>query len=87
MRTRANADFWSAYRELPPAIRQLARKNYRLWCRDPRHPSLQFKKVAWDVWSVRVGRQHRALAAEEQGEWVWFWIGPHDEYERLLSSL
>ena len=72
MNSRANSDFWEAYRQLPPEIRQLSRKNYRLWQRDQRHPSLKFKKVAWDVWSVRVGRHYRALAAEEQGTWCGF---------------
>ncbi len=43
--SRANARFWQAYRQLPPTLRTLARKNYRLWRQNPRHPSLRFKKV------------------------------------------
>ncbi len=84
MNSRANARFWRAYRQLPSAVRTLARKNYRLWRQNPRHPSLRFKKVGVDLWSVRIGAEHRALAAEEQGVLIWFWIGPHDEYQRLL---
>jgi hypothetical protein len=41
------------------------------------------------MWSVRVDRNYRALCmkTEDGGEtvFVWFWIGPHDEYERLLG--
>jgi hypothetical protein len=84
--SRANARFWRAYQQLPPAVRTLARKNYRLWQLHPRHPSLRFKKVGVDLWSVRIGAEYRALAAEEQGVFIWFWIGPHDEYQRLLQS-
>jgi len=84
--SRANQRFWEAYRSLPPEIRLHARRNYRLWRRQADHPSLHFKKVAADTWSVRIGPHYRALAAEEQGELVWFWIGKHREYERLLRG-
>ncbi|MGD9856772.1 MAG: type II toxin-antitoxin system RelE/ParE family toxin [Planctomycetaceae bacterium] len=78
-------EFWDCYHQLPPDVRKLADKNFQLLKLDPRHPSLHFKKVG-NVWSVRVGREYRALADEENGEFTWFWIGPHDEYERLISS-
>ena len=66
----------------------LARKNHRLLEADSRHPSLHFKKLAGtspQLWSVRVGRDYRALALEQEGEIFWFWIGPHDEYERVVG--
>jgi len=50
----------------------------------PRHPSLQFKKVG-PYWSARVGARHRALAAEASDGFVWFWIGTHAEYDKLLD--
>lgn len=37
------------------------------------------------LWSVRVGRNHRAIAVEVQDGLRWIWIGPHDEYERLIG--
>jgi hypothetical protein len=77
-------EFWTAFRSLPRAIQRLALKNYRLWRADPQHPSLHFKKVGPQVWSARVGRDYRAVAAPVPGGYVWFWIGPHDEYERLI---
>jgi len=70
---------------LPPEIQRLARKNFKLWLRDPRHPSLHFKKVG-DFWSARVGDNYRALAIVEGSRAKWFWIGPHDEYERLIGT-
>ena len=37
------------------------------------------------MYSVRVGLNHRALAFDFGEHLVWFWIGPHDEYDRLIS--
>jgi hypothetical protein len=85
--SRAAPEFWDAYRKLPRPIQRLALKNYRLWRADPHHPSLHFKKAGPLVWSARVGRDYRAVAAPVPGGFVWFWIGPHHEYDRLLSSL
>ncbi len=50
---------------------------------DERHPSLQLKKAA-RFWSVRVGLHYRALAVESSGDLVWFWVGSHAEYDKLL---
>jgi hypothetical protein len=69
---------------LPLEIRRLARRNFKLWLRDPWHPSLHFKK-AGGFWSARVGGGFRALAIKDE-ETKWFWIGHHDEYDRLLKS-
>lgn len=76
--------FWAAYRDLPEAVRDLADKNFELLRQNPRHASLRLKKVG-AFWSVRVGRGHRALARDRAEGLVWFWIGSHDEYDRLLG--
>ena len=67
MRHFASPAFWEAYQKLPPAVRELADKNYALLKSDPRHPSLHLKKVG-RFWSVRVGLRYRALATEVDGE-------------------
>ena len=59
----ASEKFWAAYEALPLAVRKQADANYALLKNDPRHPSLQFKKVG-RYWSVRVGLRYRALAVE-----------------------
>lgn len=76
--------FWDHYRALPEEIRQLADENFALLKADPRHPSLHFKK-AGDYWSARVGIHYRAAALELDGEIVWFWIGHHKVYDKLLK--
>ena len=81
----ATSEFWRYYRELPDAIQQLADKNFELLRKDPQHPSLRFKKVG-AFWSARVGLHYRVLAKDRSEGVVWFWIGHHTEYERLLRS-
>jgi hypothetical protein len=79
----ASPRFWAAYDTLPPSIRKLADANYGLLKRDPYHPSLQFKKVG-RYWSARIGLRYRALAVETDGGYLWFWIGSHADYDRLI---
>ncbi len=79
----ANPAFWERYRKLPASIQQLADENFKLQKRDTRHPSLHFKKVG-RYWSARIGIKHRAVAVEIDEGLVWFWIGPHAEYDKLI---
>jgi hypothetical protein len=85
MRHFATPDFWYCYRRLPDELRQLADKNFELLQNDPHHSSLRLKKVG-SSWSVRVGRRYRALAKDRAEGLVWFWIGDHEEYERLIED-
>jgi len=64
-------------------IRALADKNYALLKENPRHPSLQFKRVG-RYWSVRIGQRYRALAVEADNDLVWFWIGSHADYDAQI---
>jgi len=84
MKSLATAEFWGHFAALPTGVQQTARKAYRLWVRDPRHSSLRFKKVG-RVWAVRVSRGYRALGLLKEDTVYWFWIGPHDDYERILT--
>ena len=86
MKSSTTPSFRKRLRALPPAVRRVAHKNFELWLRDPHHPSLHFKKVG-TFWSARVGGDFRAPAMIRDGEAEWFWIGPHDEYDRLLQAL
>jgi hypothetical protein len=81
----ASPDFWFCYRNLPEDVQRLADKAFELLEENPRHPSLRFKKIG-SLWSARVNLNYRALAAEaNDGSYVWFWIGTHAAYEKLLN--
>jgi hypothetical protein len=79
--------FWQDYRRLPKDIQELADKNHELLKVDPWHRSLQLKKVGKtkQLWSVRVGMHCRALGLDKPEGVVWFWVGTHAEYDKLLS--
>jgi hypothetical protein len=81
----ASPTFWTCYDQLPNAIQALADKNFDLLKRNPSHPSLHFKNVG-KYWSVRVGRKYRAVAIESSQGFVWFWIGTHTEYEKIIHA-
>ena len=76
--------FWSCYEKLPKQIQQLADKSFELLKTDPTHPSLHFKKVG-KFWSVRVSIRYRALGVEVKDGLIWFWIGSHSDYEKLIG--
>jgi len=62
---------------------------YLLFRNNPRHPSLHFKRMNTrePIVSVRIGREYRAVGiAREPGAILWFWIGPHEDYETILAN-
>jgi len=69
MTSKATRRFWGLYKELPVTVQRLAVKNYRLWWNNPRHPSLDFKKLAGpsERFSIRVGDHYRALGHKIDG--------------------
>jgi len=80
----ASPSFWSAYESLPASVRRVADRNYKMLKENPKHPSLHFKKIG-RYWSVRAGIHYRALAVEIESDLVWFWIGSHAEYDKLIK--
>ena len=79
------ANFWVCYGKLPKIVQELADKNYELLKADSHHPSLHFKKIG-NYRAVRIGLQYRALAIESPDGLVWFWIGLHSEYDRIIND-
>ena len=76
--------FWNCYNNLPTTVRERADKCFSLLKENSRHPSLHLKKVN-AFWSVRIDLTHRALAVADGDDFIWVWIGVHDEYERLIG--
>jgi hypothetical protein len=85
MRHSASASFWDLYENLPSSIRELADKNFSLLKTNLNHPSLHLKKLG-KYWTVRVGRKHRVVGVEMDEGILWFWIGKHSEYDKLIEA-
>ena len=84
MRHFTTPEFWAAYDRLPAPVRKTADRAYERLREDPRHPSLHFKQVG-RFWSVRVGLHYRSLGVLSGEDILWFWIGSHADYDRLLG--
>jgi hypothetical protein len=89
VRSQTTSRFWEAYSELSEKIKLRARKAYELFEENPRHPSLRFKKVHAHrpIYSVRITRDYRAVGIRKGESIIWFWIGSHEDYDRLLDRL
>jgi len=87
MKSQTTPSFWQHYWALPPEIRWRVQQAYKLWRDNPAHPSLFFKRVkeSQPIYSVRIGLEYRTLGLLKGDTVAWFWIGTHDEYERLLK--
>lgn len=89
MRSHVTAAFRRLFENLPIEVRRRARQTYLLWKEDPTHPGVQFKRVhpRRHIYSVRIGLDWRAVGLREGDTIIWFWIGSHAEYDRLLKRL
>ena len=85
MKSKATASFWASYQRLPHSVRRAATKQFKLWLEDHNHPSVRFKKVG-KYWSARVTAGYRAAGILDGDTIIWFFIGTHSEYDRLLSQ-
>lgn len=84
MKSRTTRSFREAFKALSPDVKVHAREAYRLWRENPQLPGLRFKRVGDEV-SVRIGRNCRALGVLQGDTVYWYWIGKHDEYDRLIG--
>jgi hypothetical protein len=50
---------------------------------------LRFRKVhpVRPVYSARVGANYRAVGIRQDNDILWFWIGSHADYDRLLRQI
>jgi mRNA-degrading endonuclease RelE of RelBE toxin-antitoxin system len=87
--SRTSSDFRRDLANLPVAIRRQVREAYRLFSQDPHHPSLKFKKLPphEDLWSVRINNDYRAIGHFRGDMVLWFFVGSHADYDKLLARL
>jgi hypothetical protein len=86
MQSRTTRRFWRLFSALPDDIQRDAKRAYRLFQSNPAHPGLQFKKLQGEdhIYSARIGLEYRALALMKKDRIVWYWIGSHSDYDRLI---
>ena len=86
MKSFTSRRFREMYANLPQQVQLRARRKYLLFRRNPAHPGVNFKKVDEEnnIYSARVGLGYRALGQMDGEAIIWFWIGSHADYDKLL---
>jgi len=81
-------EFWNHFEALPKGIQDQAVNAYELWNKTPHHPGLHFKTIhsTEPLYSVRISRGYRALGLKQGNTIIWFWIGSHSAYDKLISK-
>jgi len=79
--------FFDTYRHLPPGIRAKA-IDYSLPTRQASNSRRSNGLPTGNqLCSARVTRDYRVLGVLANDIVIWFWIGSHDNYERLIREL
>ncbi len=75
--------------ELPPHVQKQAWAAYVTWMRNPWHASLQFKQIhaTRPIFSTRIGLDWRAVCIRTDDTALWYFIGSHADYDRLIKML
>jgi hypothetical protein len=89
MNSRRTRKFRDTLAALPLNVRKQAAVAYSRFRENPYHTSLHFKKVhpRLPIYSARINDDYRVVGQMRSDAIVWFWIGKHEEYERLLKQL
>ena len=86
IQSRTTRQFWRLFSRLPLDVQRDAKRAWRLFHDNPAHPGLQFKKLEGEenIYSARIGLGYRALAVMKGVRVIWYWIGSHADYDRLV---
>jgi len=81
--------FRKLYEKLPKQIREQARQAYSQFKSDPYYPGLHFKRIhsSRPIYSIRITKDYRAVGVQQNNEIIWFWIGSHSDYDKLMNQL
>jgi hypothetical protein len=87
VKSRTTTSFRKLFANLPKQVQEQARGAYRQFKQDPYYPSLRFKKVhpQLPIYSARISKNYRAVGQLDEDTIIWFWVGSHAEYDRLLE--
>jgi len=93
VQNRRTSSFRSLFTALPPSIRSIARKAFRLFQADPMHPSLRNHALTTTgagrhivgSRSVSITMSYRAIYFIDGETNVWYWIGTHADYDSFVG--
>jgi hypothetical protein len=85
VKSKREKEFHKLFAQLPTDVQKQAKKAYLYFKDNPYHPSLHFKCIdeGASIYSVRVGRNYRAVGVWKGDTISWYWIGSHEDYNNL----
>ncbi|MFW5871771.1 MAG: hypothetical protein ACOCUT_01555 [bacterium] len=89
MNSKTTKSFWKYYNKLPKHIKKAAKSSFIAFQENPNNPGLYFKAIfpKERVYSIRISQAYRALGNKEYKTIKWFWIGNHNDYEKMINRL
>lgn len=74
---------------LPEEIKKQANQSYIKFQDDPYQSGLHFKRIhsKKPIFSIRITKDYRSLGVLQEREIIWFWIGSHSDYDKMLKGL
>lgn len=89
MNSKTSERFRECFAKLPEIIKKQAKEAYVYFRMNPYHPSLHFKQVhpSRAVFSARISENYRTLGVIREDGILWFWIGSHADYNKILNKL
>jgi len=80
MRLIPTPNYAHAYKQLSPIIQHRVDKKLSLLLKNPRHPSLRFKKMTGykNIWEMRVSRNYRITFLQSDEYFYLRNVGTHD---------
>jgi hypothetical protein len=89
VKSQTTAQFRQLFAELPEQVQEQTRNAYRQFKKDPSYPSLRFKKVhpQLPIYAARINKSYRAVGQLDGDMVIWFWVGSHTDYDKLLGQL
>jgi hypothetical protein len=87
MKSRTIPPFGKLYERLSTTLQHQADEAFAQFEQDPSHPSLHFKEVRKkrNIWSARINLDYRALGFRDDHEMIWFWLGSHSDYDKIIA--
>ncbi len=88
MKSKRTRAFTKMFDKLPTYIQENARKQYKIFMKNPAHPSLRTKPIGatksqkFKIFEVTVGMGYRATYFIDGDIYVWFWIGTHNSFDK-----
>lgn len=87
MKSHTTEGFRKALANLPESVQRQAKEAYTHFAHNPYHPGLHFKRIhpTKAIYSLRINIDHRAVGILENDAVIWFWIGSHADYDKLIK--